>query len=53
MNCREAVDYIEGLAVFGSRPGFERINALLDRIGHPEKELRVVHVAGKAPFVQP
>lgn len=46
MNCREAVDYIEGLAVFGSRPGFERINALLDRIGHPEKELRVVHVAG-------
>ncbi len=46
MNCNEAIDYIESLAVFGSRPGFERINALLDRLGHPEKGLKVVHIAG-------
>lgn len=46
MTYNEAIDYIEGLAVFGSQPGFERIDALLDAIGHPEKALKYVHVAG-------
>lgn len=46
MNYNDAISYIEGLAVFGSRPGFERINALLDAIGHPETGLKYVHVAG-------
>ncbi len=46
MDFREAVDYIESRAVFGSRPGFERINALLSALDHPEKGLKYVHVAG-------
>lgn len=46
MNYQEALDYIEGLAVFGSRPGFERIDALLDALSHPEKGMRYVHVSG-------
>ncbi len=46
MNYAEAIEYIEGLAVFGSQPGFERINALLDKLQHPEKGLRYIHVAG-------
>ena len=46
MNYDEAINYIESRAVFGSRPGFERINALLDALDHPEKGLKYVHVAG-------
>lgn len=46
MNYNETINYIEGLSVFGSRPGFERINALLDAVSHPEKGLAYVHVAG-------
>ncbi|MDO5448152.1 MAG: folylpolyglutamate synthase/dihydrofolate synthase family protein [Clostridia bacterium] len=46
MNYEEAINYIEGRAIFGSRPGFERINALLDALGHPEKGIKYVHIAG-------
>ncbi len=46
MNYSEAIDYIESRAVFGSRPGFERINALLDALDHPEKGMKYIHVAG-------
>ena len=46
MNYTEAVEYVESLAIFGSQPGFERINALLEELGHPEKNLKYVHVAG-------
>lgn len=46
MNYEEAINYIEGRAIFGSRPGFERINALLDALDHPEREIKYVHIAG-------
>ncbi len=38
-----------GLSPFeraGMRPGLERIHALLDRLGHPEAGLRILHVGG-------
>ena len=28
------------------KPGFDRVEALLEKLGHPEKKLRYVHVAG-------
>lgn len=31
---------------FGMQPGLERIQALLARLGHPERELAAIHVAG-------
>lgn len=46
MNYEQAVEYIHGMGMFGSKPGLERINALLERIDHPEKELKIIHVAG-------
>lgn len=46
MTYQEAVNYIESQLRFGMKPGFERINGLLDLLGHPEKDLRYVHVAG-------
>jgi dihydrofolate synthase/folylpolyglutamate synthase len=39
-------DYLHSLAVFGMRPGLERVAALLDRLGHPERTFRAVHVVG-------
>lgn len=42
----DAINYIESRAVFGSKPGFQRINALLLALDHPEKGLKYVHVAG-------
>lgn len=42
----DAINYIESRAVFGSKPGFQRINALLLTLDHPEKGLKYVHVAG-------
>lgn len=46
MTYLEAVEYIESLSVFGSRPGFQRIEALEKAIGNPEKSLKIIHVAG-------
>lgn len=46
MQYAEALDYIHGLQRFGSRLGLERISRLLEAAGHPEEELRVIHVAG-------
>jgi dihydrofolate synthase/folylpolyglutamate synthase len=42
----EALAWLESLGRFGSRPGLQRIQALLEVLGHPEQGLEVVHVAG-------
>jgi dihydrofolate synthase/folylpolyglutamate synthase len=44
-----AVERLLALAPFersGMRPGLERIEALLDALGHPEAGLRILHVGG-------
>ena len=46
MNCNEAIEYIHSLEKFGIKPGMERIRALCDKLGNPQKNLRVIHVAG-------
>lgn len=46
MNYDEALEYIHSVSWKGSVPGLDRINALLDLIGHPEKSCRFIHVAG-------
>jgi dihydrofolate synthase / folylpolyglutamate synthase len=43
---RDWADYLDGLAVFGMRPGLERVTALLDALGRPQDRFRVVHVVG-------
>ena len=45
-NGREAVEYIHGYSWLGSKPGLERTAALLEAIGHPERQLKFVHVVG-------
>ena len=46
MTYEQALEIISGRTVFGSRPGLERINRLLEGLGNPHKKLKFVHVAG-------
>ncbi|MDD7772415.1 MAG: bifunctional folylpolyglutamate synthase/dihydrofolate synthase [Firmicutes bacterium] len=46
MNIDEALHYIHAVCWKGSIPGLSRINALLDKMGHPERSLKFVHVTG-------
>ena len=46
MNYNEALEYIHGISWTFCKPGLERIEALCESLGHPERELRFVHVAG-------
>jgi len=43
-------NYFNSLALFGSEggynPGLQRVKKLLDYLGNPEKEIKVVHIAG-------
>ncbi|KWX79984.1 folylpolyglutamate synthase [Paenibacillus riograndensis] len=42
----EAVDWINGLIPFGIRPGLERIERLMEKLGQPHRRLKFIHVAG-------
>ena len=46
MNVTEAVEWIQSIAWLGSKPGLERTQELLCRMGNPQKQLRYVHIAG-------
>ena len=46
MNCNEAIEYIHSLEKFGINPGLERIRALCNLLGNPQKKLKIIHVAG-------
>jgi len=39
-------DWLAGLELFGVRLGLERMDALLERLGRPERNLRAIHVVG-------
>lgn len=46
MTYKECLKYIHSFDKFGSKPGFERINHLLSKLGNPEKQLKCFHIAG-------
>lgn len=46
MTAQQALQYIHGLHSRGIRPGLERMQAALAAVGHPERQLRVIHIAG-------
>ena len=46
MTAKEAVEYYHSLQQFGINPGLERISALCEKLGNPQKALKFVHVAG-------
>ena len=46
MTYTEAIEYIHSVSWRGSVPGLSRIEELCERMGHPEKDLRCIHIAG-------
>ena len=46
MNYKESISYLESLGQFGIRLGMERIKQLLFVLGHPENQIKTIHVAG-------
>lgn len=46
MNYNEALEYIHGINWQSREPGLKRINELLDKMSHPERELKFIHIAG-------
>ena len=46
MDYKEALAYINSVEFFGSKPGHERIRALLEKLGNPHKGMKFVHIAG-------
>ncbi|CCQ97439.1 FolC bifunctional protein [[Clostridium] ultunense Esp] len=45
-NRQEAVDWIKSLRPFGYKPGTDRMVRMLERLNHPERQLKFVHIAG-------
>ena len=46
MTYSQAVEKINSLLKFGSRPGLDRIETLLDKMGRPQDKTKFIHVAG-------
>lgn len=46
MTYRETLQYIHGVNWCFCNPGLERISELCEKLGHPERQLKYVHVAG-------
>jgi dihydrofolate synthase/folylpolyglutamate synthase len=46
MTYREAISRLEGLQMFGAKPGLDRTARLAAVLGHPQQRLRFIHVAG-------
>src|SRR5437868_2928863 len=42
----EAVDWIVKLVPFGIKPGLKRMELLMEKLDHPERRLKFIHVAG-------
>jgi len=46
MDYRQALNYIENTGKFGSRLGLENVQNLLEILGNPQNNLKIIHVAG-------
>ncbi len=46
MNYTEALEYIHSVNWTFCKPGLERVGELCEKLGHPERKLKFVHVAG-------
>lgn len=46
MKYEEARDYLHSALTFGIQLGLQRMNRLLDLLGHPENGLQTIHIAG-------
>ena len=42
----KAIEYLDSLNSLGSVPGLDNIRELLCRLGNPQNQLKIVHIAG-------
>ncbi|WP_416827508.1 bifunctional folylpolyglutamate synthase/dihydrofolate synthase [Ectobacillus polymachus] len=42
----EAINWIHGRLKFGIKPGLARMNWMLEKLNHPERRVKFVHIAG-------
>ncbi|WP_243291159.1 folylpolyglutamate synthase/dihydrofolate synthase family protein [Bacillus sp. FJAT-47783] len=42
----EARDWLHSRLTFGVKPGLDRMRLMMEKLGHPERNVRYVHVAG-------
>lgn len=42
----EAIEWIHSLLTLGIKPGLKRMEWMLERLGHPERRLKFIHVGG-------
>ncbi len=42
----EAVEWVNGLIPLGIKPGLARMEKLMERLGHPQRRVKFIHVAG-------
>lgn len=43
---KEALEWIHGRLRLGIKPGLQRMEWLMEKLGHPERRVRAIHVAG-------
>ena len=46
MKIEEEIAWIHSRLPFGSRPGLDRVESLLEVVGHPERKVKTIHIAG-------
>lgn len=46
MTYQEALEWIHSKLAFGIKPGLERMDWMLEQLGHPERNLAAVHIVG-------
>ena len=46
MTYREAIEYLQGIRLFGQQLGLEATRAFLSQLGNPQDGLRFIHIAG-------
>lgn len=46
MNYEQALEYIHAINWTFCKPGLERIGELCEKLGHPERDVKFIHVAG-------
>ncbi|GAA0483543.1 bifunctional tetrahydrofolate synthase/dihydrofolate synthase [Salinibacillus aidingensis] len=46
MEYNEAIEWIRERTKFGIRPGLERMEWLMEKLGHPEQHINSIHIAG-------
>lgn len=45
-SAQQAIDWIHSLSYLGMKPGLKRMEWLMERLGHPERLLKFVHIGG-------